>query len=45
MLYKIRITEIESGKVEELQIKTDRLEWFLEQYQRNRMPFRWKIIK
>jgi len=45
MLYKIKITEISSGKVEEMQIKTDRLEWFMEQYQRNRNPFKWEIIK
>ncbi len=45
MLYKIKITESESGEVQEMQIKTDRLEWFMEQYQRNRPVFTWKIIK
>ena len=45
MLYKIKITECESGNVKEMQIKTDRLEWFMEQYQRNRPVFTWKIIK
>lgn len=45
MLYKIKITEIESGRVDLMEIKTDRLEWFMDQYQRNRKPFNWKIIK
>tara|TARA_R110000751_G_scaffold11771_1_gene40914 strand:+ start:125 stop:262 length:138 start_codon:yes stop_codon:yes gene_type:complete len=45
MLYKIKITDISSGRVTEMQIKTDRLEWFMEQYQRNRDAFSWKIIK
>tara|TARA_Y100000385_G_scaffold215787_1_gene224639 strand:+ start:501 stop:638 length:138 start_codon:yes stop_codon:yes gene_type:complete len=45
MLYKIKITDSESGDVTEMQIKTDRLEWFMEQYQRNRKAFTWEIIK
>ena len=45
MLYKIKITDVESGDVQEMQIKTDRLEWFMEQYHRNRPVFTWKIIK
>jgi hypothetical protein len=45
MLYKIKITEIESGRVDLMQIKTDRLEWLMKQYQRNRNPFKWEIIK
>ena len=45
MLYKIKITDVESGDVQEIKIKTDRLEWFMEQYQRNRPVFTWKIIK
>ena len=30
-------------KVEELDIRTDDIEWSMEQYQRNRTPFNWKI--
>jgi len=45
MLYKIKITDVESGDVQEMQIKTYRLEWFMDQYQRNRPVFTWKIIK
>ena len=45
MLYKIKITEIESGRVDLMEIKTDRLEWFMEQYQRNREAFTWEILK
>ena len=30
-------------KVEELDISTDDIEWSMEQYQRNRTPFNWKI--
>jgi hypothetical protein len=28
----------------ELELETDRLDWSMEQYQRNREPFTWKII-
>ena len=30
-------------KVEELDISTDDIKWSMEQYQRNRQPFDWKI--
>jgi hypothetical protein len=45
MLYKIKITEINTFKSYKMEIKTDRLEWFMEQYQRNREAFTWEIIK
>ena len=28
----------------ELELETDRLDWSMEQYQRNREPFTWKVI-
>jgi hypothetical protein len=28
----------------ELELETDRLDWSMEQYQRNREPFIWKVI-
>tara|TARA_R100001198_G_C5090449_1_gene127545 strand:- start:436 stop:573 length:138 start_codon:yes stop_codon:yes gene_type:complete len=45
MLYKIKITEVNTLKSYKMEIKTDRLEWFMEQYQRNREAFTWEIIK
>jgi|TARA_A100001015_G_scaffold272338_1_gene326833 hypothetical protein len=34
-----------SAKPYEVVLETDRIEWSMEQYQRNRQPFKWKIIK
>jgi len=42
--YKIEITYI-NGTTEILEIKTNELEWSMLQYQRNRDPFNWKVIK
>ena len=28
----------------ELELETDRLDWSMEQYQRNRNPFTWKVV-
>ena len=44
--YKILIeyyNKIQESEVIELQ--TDRLQWSMDQYQRNRDPFQWKLIK
>lgn len=42
--YKIEITYA-NGMIEILEIKTNELEWSMMQYQRNRDPFNWKVIK
>ena len=41
--YIIEITE-SNGSLSTLELETDRLEWSMEQYQRNRDPFSWKLI-
>ena len=33
-----------TGEVDSFNIKTNNIEWSMEQYQRNREPFSWKII-
>lgn len=48
--YTIEITYITetkycSTKPHNIELETDRLEWSMEQYQRNRQPFNWRIIK
>ena len=43
--YLIEITDSKSKEVEEIVLETDRLEWSMEQYQRNREPFTWKVIE
>jgi hypothetical protein len=44
MEYSIKITYIESGKIEVITISTDDLNWSMEQYQRNRKPFKWELL-
>jgi uncharacterized protein YjbK len=34
-----------STKPYEIELETDRIDWSMEQYQRNRQPFKWEIIK
>ena len=41
--YKIKITFLD-GSSEIIELTTDRLEWSMEQYQRNREPLNWEII-
>tara|TARA_B100000424_G_C22925952_1_gene492658 strand:+ start:1787 stop:1978 length:192 start_codon:yes stop_codon:yes gene_type:complete len=41
--YLIEITE-SNGDVSTLELETDRLDWSMEQYQRNRNPFTWKVV-
>jgi hypothetical protein len=33
-----------NGSTEQLELTTDKLEWSIEQYQRNRPPFEWDVI-
>ena len=33
-----------TGETDQLELTTDRLEWSMEQYQRNREPLNWKVI-
>mgnify|MGYP001214065708 CR=1 FL=1 len=41
--YKILITP-RMGAPYEIELETDRLEWSMEQYQRNRDPLTWKVL-
>ena len=41
--YLIEITE-SNGEVSTLELETDRLDWSMEQYQRNRNAFTWKVV-
>jgi hypothetical protein len=47
--YKIKITPITEQKFcatkpHIIEIETDDIKWTMEQYQRNRDPFKWEII-
>jgi len=42
--YKILLEYYESGEREEIELTTDRLDWSMEQYQRNRLPFKWELL-
>ena len=47
--YKIKITPLNSQefcalKPYEIEIETDDIDWSMEQYQRNRAPFKWEIV-
>lgn len=42
--FKIELTYSTTGVVETIEINTDRLEWTMDQYQRNRPAFSWKVI-
>jgi len=42
--YKILITPI-IGAPYEIDLETDRLEWSMEQFQRNREPLTWRVIR
>jgi len=48
--YKIKITPLSeqkfcSVKPHVIEIETDDLEWSMEQYQRNRKPLKWELVK
>ena len=42
--YNIQITYL-NGETDEIELTTDRLDWSMEQYQRNRESLRWSIKK
>ena len=42
--YLIEINYI-SGEVDQIELTTDRLEWSMEQYCRNREPLTWRIVE
>jgi len=42
-MYNIQLTYLD-GSTDEIEITTDNLEWFMNQYQRNRKPFTWKVL-
>ena len=44
--YKVKITYLTESDVqpEILEFSTNNIEWTMEQYQRNRTPFKWEIL-
>jgi len=34
-----------SGETETIELTTDRLEWSMDQYQRNREPLTWRLVE
>lgn len=42
--YNIELTYLD-GSTDEIEATTDRLDWFMNQYQRNREPFSWKTLE
>jgi hypothetical protein len=44
--YKIKITYLIDDDIqpEMIEIQTDDIKWSMDQYQRNRDPFKWEII-
>jgi hypothetical protein len=42
--YLIEINYI-SGEKEQIELTTDRLEWSMNQYQRNREPLTWRLVE
>jgi hypothetical protein len=42
--YTIELTYLASGKKETIEIKSRNINWSMDQYMRNRMPFEWQII-
>ena len=43
--YLVEITYSDSGNKEVETIKTDDLAWSMNQYQRNRLPLTWEIVR
>ena len=40
----VKITYLNTGKIEEKRFLKDRpIEWYMDEYQRNREPLKWKI--
>ena len=44
--YKIQITYLNESDIqpEVVELNTDNIGWSMEQYQRNRNPFNWKVL-
>ena len=42
--YTINI-RYEDGETEETVIRTTNIDWSMEQYQRNRQPFTWRVVE
>ena len=44
--YKIKITYLTENDIqpEIIEIKTDDINWSMDQYQRNRQPLKWEIV-
>lgn len=42
--YRIEIT-LPNGSSHIINMRTDRLEWAMEQYERNRGPLKWEVIE
>ena len=42
--YLIEITYV-SGEKDQIEITTDSLEWCMDEYQRNREPLTWRLVK
>lgn len=42
--YKLEIKYL-NGEIDLIELTTDRLDWSMEQYQRNREPLTWNIIE
>ena len=42
--YLIEIKYV-SGEVDQIELTTDRLEWSMNQYQRNREPLTWRLVE
>jgi hypothetical protein len=42
--YTIKI-KYRNGETESINIKSNNIEWSMDQYQRNREPLKWEVIK
>ena len=42
--FKVEITYSTDGQVEVIEIETKDIEWSMDQYQRNRPAFSWRLI-
>lgn len=42
--YNVKVTYLESGITEVVTFHTDDLDWTMDQYQRNRNPFKWELL-
>ena len=42
--YLVEVTYVESEDSEVITLKTDDLAWYMNQYQRNRLPLTWELL-